>query len=336
MARIAINGFGRIGRSTFKAAWGKRGFNVVAINDLTDAKTLAHLLTYDSNYGKWDVPVRATKDALIVGKTKIPVLSQRDPSELPWADMKVDMVIESTGIFRTEESASAHLEAGAKRVVLSAPGKGGNVPTYVLGANGEKSAKDKAGVINNASCTTNCVAPVSALMDGAFGVKKAMMTTIHGYTATQNLVDGPHKDLRRARAAAMNMIPTSTGAAIATTETLPKLKNKFDGLAVRVPVPTVSISDITFVLKKKVTVDQITKAVKKACKSPRFKGIVGWSDKPLVSSDYVGNSYSAVIDLDLTRVVDGDLVKIVAWYDNEWGYANRLAELVLLSANAFK
>jgi glyceraldehyde 3-phosphate dehydrogenase len=336
MARIAINGFGRIGRSTLKAAWGKKGFNIVAINDLTDAKTLAHLLKYDTNYGTWDVPVRATKDMLIIGKTKIPVLSERDPADLPWDEMKVDIVLESTGIFRTEETAGAHLLAGAKRVIISAPGKGGNIPTYVLGANiGFKKQKEKSGVINNASCTTNCVAPVTAIMDSAFGVKKALMTTVHGYTSTQNLIDGPHKDLRRARAAAVNIIPTSTGAAIATTETLPQLKNKFDGLAIRVPVPTMSLSDITFLLKKKVTVEQIHEAVKRAVKSPRFKGIVSWTDKPLVSSDFVGDPHSAIVDFGLTRVVDGDLVKVVAWYDNEWGYANRLADLALFTAKAF-
>jgi len=336
MARIAINGFGRIGRSTFKAAWGKKGFNVVAINDLTDAKTLAHLLKYDTNYGTWDVAVRATKDALIVGKTKIPVLSQRDPAELPWGSMKIDVVLEATGYFRTEEAAGAHLQAGAKRVIISAPGKGGNVPTYVMGANtGFTKKKEKAGVVNNASCTTNCVAPVTAIIDQAFGIKKALMTTIHGYTSTQNLIDGPHKDLRRARAAAVNMIPTSTGAAIATTETLPQLENKFDGLAIRVPLPTMSLSDMTFLLKKKVTVEEIHEVVKKAVKTPRFKGIVDWTDEPLVSSDFVGNAHSAIVDFGLTRVVDGDLVKIVAWYDNEWGYANRLAELALFAAKAF-
>lgn len=336
MARIAINGFGRIGRSTFKAAWGKKGFEVVAINDLTDAKTLAYLLKYDTNYGKWDVPVRATRDYLIVGKKKIPVLAERDPADLPWQEMKVDIVIESTGRFVTEELASKHLTAGAKKVIISAPAKGGHVPTYVIGANAEKAAKDKSGVVNNASCTTNCVSPVMAIMDAAFGVKKAMLNTIHGYTSTQNLVDGPHKDLRRGRAAAENMIPTTTGAAKATTETLPQLKNKFDGIAIRVPLPTISLSDITMVLKKKVTVEEVNAAFKKAIKSPRFKGIVDVTDEPLVSSDFIGNPHSAIVDLDMTRVVDGDLVKVVAWYDNEWGYANRLAEFAIFLAKGFK
>lgn len=332
MARIVINGFGRIGRSTFKAAWGKPGFNVVAINDLTDAKTLAHLLQYDTNYGKWEHSVKAGKDYIQVGETKIPVLSEREPGKLPWADLNVDIVIESTGRFTTEELAMPHIEAGAKRVVLSAPAKGGNVPTYVIGANEKGIKKEKAKIINNASCTTNCAAPVMAMMDAVFGVKKAMLTTVHGYTSTQNLVDGPHKDLRRARAACENMVPTSTGAAIATTETLPTLKNKFDGIAIRVPVPTVSLVDMTLLLKKKVTEADVAKSVKSLSKTVRFKGIVGWTEEPLVSSDFVGNTYSAIVDLPMTRVVDGDLVKIMAWYDNEWGYANRLAEMVLFLA----
>ncbi len=335
MARIAINGFGRIGRQVLKAGWKKSGFNVVAINDLADAKTLAHLLKYDSNYGIWDQSVRATKDAIIIGKTKIPVLSEKDPSALPWEDMKIDIVLEATGHFVTEEGSSKHLAAGAKRVIISAPAKGGHVPTYVLGSNEDGLKKEKAGVINNASCTTNCTAPVMAIMDEAFGVKKAVLSTVHGYTSTQNLVDGPHKDLRRARAAAVNMIPTTTGAAIATTQTLPSLKNKFDGIAIRVPVPTTSLTDITMVLKKKVTAEEIERAVKAACKKPRWKKIVSWTNKPLVSSDYVGNPYSAVIDLPMTRVVDGDLVKILAWYDNEWGYAHRLAEMAVFMAKQF-
>lgn len=335
MARIAINGFGRIGRSTFKAAWGKPGFNIVAINDLTDAKTLAHLLKYDSNYGTWEKDVKAGKDYIQIGTKKIPILSVRDPKELPWKEMKVDVVIESTGIFRTEEAARAHIEAGAKKVLLSAPGKGGNVPTYVFGANTHKALKLKADVFNNASCTTNCTAPVMAILDEAFGVQKAMLSTVHGYTSTQNLVDGPHKDLRRARAAAVNIIPTTTGAAKATTETLPKLEGKFDGLAIRVPVPTVSLTDITVVLKKRVDVNKVNDAIKKAVKKPRWKGVVAVSEEPLVSSDYIGSPYSATVDLDLTRVVDGDLVKVVAWYDNEWGYANRLAEMVLFLAKQF-
>ena len=329
MPRIAINGFGRIGRNTLKAGWGKRGFNIVAINDLTDAHTLAHLLKHDSNYGAWDVPVRAVGSNLVIGRQSIPVLGQRDPAALPWKKMKVDVVIESTGIFTSEELAGAHIQAGAGRVVLSAPAKGGHVPTFVLGVSDEKLKHDRSSIINNASCTTNSVAPVTAIIDSAFGVRKAMLTTIHGYTSTQNLVDGPHKDLRRARAAGVNMIPANTGAAIATTQTLPQLEGKFDGLAVRVPLPTVSLSDITFLLHKKVTVDDVKQAIKKACANKKYKNIVGWTEEPLVSSDFIKDPRSAIIDLALIRVVDGDLLKVVAWYDNEWGYANRLAELVL-------
>lgn len=336
MARIAINGFGRIGRSTFRAAWGKPGFNVVAINDLTDAETLAHLLKFDTNYGTWDKEVSSGKGYIQIGKKKIPVLAEKEPAKLPWKEKKIDIVIESTGRFVTEEASRAHIEAGAKRVVISAPAKGGHVPTFVLGANEKDAANDKSDIVNNASCTTNSSAPVMAIMDEAFGVKKAMLTTVHGYTSSQNLVDGPHKDLRRARAAAENIVPTSTGAAKATTETLTHLKNKFDGLAIRVPVPTISLSDITLLLKKKVTVEEVNNAIKKAVKKPRWKDIVAYEERPLVSSDYIGNPYSAIFDLDLTRVVDGDLVKVVAWYDNEWGYANRLAEMAIFLSKRFE
>lgn len=336
MARIAINGFGRIGRQTLKAGWGKRGFNVTAINDLTDAETLAYLLKYDTNYGQWSVPVRAVKNTLIIGRQKIPVFSEKDPAKLPWAKQKIDIVIESTGFFRTEELASAHLKAGAKKVIISAPSKGGHVPTYVIGANAQDAKNDKSGVVNNASCTTNCTSPVMAILEEAFGIKKAVLNTIHGYTATQKLVDAPHKDLRRGRAAAVNMIPTTTGAAVATTETLPSLKNKFDGLAIRVPIPTTSLSDITLVLKKKTTVEEVNAVFKAAIKKPRWKGIVAVNEDPIVSSDIVGNPHSAVVDLPMTRVVDGDLVKILAWYDNEWGYANRLAEFAVFISKSFK
>ncbi|MFH1712137.1 MAG: type I glyceraldehyde-3-phosphate dehydrogenase [Patescibacteria group bacterium] len=337
MARIAINGFGRIGRQTFKAAWNKPGFNVVAINDLTDAKTLAHLLKYDTNYGKWGVSVKAGKDFIVVGKKKIPIFAEKDPANLPWKKYKVDVVIESTGFFVTEEAASAHLQAGAKRVIISAPAKGGNVPTYVLGANTTGyDYKEKAAIINNASCTTNCVAPITAILHEAFGVKKALMSTVHGYTSTQRLVDGPHKDLRRARAAAVNIIPTSTGAAIATTETIPDLKNKFDGISIRVPILTVSLMDGTYLLKRKTTVEEINKFIIAATKKPRWKDLVGYTDEPLVSVDFVGDPRSAIVDLGMTRIVDGDLVKVVAWYDNEWAYALRLAEMALFVAKAFK
>lgn len=327
MAHIAINGFGRIGRSTFKAGWGKKGFDVVAVNDLTDPKTLAHLLKYDTNYGTWNVPVKAGKDCLIVDGKKIPVYAQKDPTLLPWKDLKVDVVIESTGFFRTKDKAGLHLKAGAKRVIISAPAKEGGIPTYVLGVNSANLKKEKASVLNNASCTTNCATPVLAILEDAFGIKKAMMSTVHGYTADQNLVDGPHTDLRRARAAAENIVPTSSGASEAVAATIPPLAGKFDGYAIRVPVSTVSLLDLTALLKKRVTTEEVNAALVKASKSPRWKGIVECTNEELVSKDFVGNTHSAIIDLPLTRVVDGDLVKVVAWYDNEWGYANRLAEI---------
>lgn len=332
MAKIAINGFGRIGRTALKAGWGKEGFDVVAINDLTDAKTLAYLLTHDTNYGKWHVPVSAEGNALMIDGKKVELFMEKDPAALPWKKLGVDVVIESTGLFTTQEKAEAHIKAGAKGVVLSAPAKGGDVPTFVRGVNCSKIKDDRHAVINNASCTTNCVAPVTAVLEEAFGIEKAIMTTIHGYTASQALVDSPKKDVREGRAAAENCIPTSTGAAISVTETIPVLKEKFDGLSVRVPLPTVSLSDMTFVLKKDVTIDEVNDALVKASETPRFKNILGVSFEPLVSSDYIGDERSAVVDAELTNVVAGNLVKVVAWYDNEWGYSHRLAEVVLMAA----
>jgi glyceraldehyde 3-phosphate dehydrogenase len=329
MPRIAINGFGRIGRTVFKVGWEKKGFDVVAINDLTDAPTLAYLLKHDTNYGTWNVDVEAKDGDLVVGGRTIKLLAQKDPAQLPWKDLDIDIVIESTGLFVTEEKASVHLAAGAKRVVISAPAKGGNVPTFVMGVNEEglKAESGKSNVLSNASCTTNCVAPVSAIIEEAFGIEKAMMTTVHGYTASQALVDSPKKDLREGRAAAENIVPTSTGAAIAVALTIPSLKGKFDGLSVRVPVPTVSLSDMTFLLKKNVTIEEVNAAIIAAAKTPRFKGLVGVTNEPLVSSDFIGDPHSATVDLLLTNVVDGNLVKVVAWYDNEWGYSHSLVEL---------
>ncbi|WKZ29042.1 MAG: type I glyceraldehyde-3-phosphate dehydrogenase [Patescibacteria group bacterium] len=327
MIRVAINGFGRIGRNTFKAGFGRlKDIEFVAVNDLTDTKTLAHLLKHDTSYGTYEREVSYDEKHVIVDGKKILVIAEKDPTKLPWKDLKIDVVLESTGRFTDEAGASQHLTAGAKRVIISAPAKGGNVPTYVLGVNGETYDKEHA-VINNASCTTNCIAPVAAVMTEAFGVKKAMMTTIHSYTADQNLQDGPHKDLRRARAAAVNMVPTSTGAAIAVTETLPELKGLFDGLSIRVPTAVVSLADFTFVIDKATTVEEVNLALKKACTSSRFKGVMTCTDEELVSSDFIKNPHSAIIDLGLTQVVDGDLVKVVAWYDNEWGYSNRLIEM---------
>ncbi|MSR85039.1 type I glyceraldehyde-3-phosphate dehydrogenase [Candidatus Uhrbacteria bacterium] len=336
---IAINGFGRIGRNVFKAGLEKVGFRVVAINDLTDTKTLAHLLKHDTVYRTFDHEVTYDEKTLIVDGKKIVVCAEKDPKMLPWKKMKIDVVLECTGRFADLEGASQHITAGAKRVIISAPAKGG-VPTHVIGVN-EKSAGKNAAVINNASCTTNCIAPVAAIIESAFGIKKAMMTTIHSYTAEQNLVDGPPPglksgDLRRARAAAQNIIPTTTGAAIATTEVIPQLKGLFDGLAIRVPTPVGSLSDFTFLLKKKTTVEEVNQVLVKASKQANWKGIVEVTNEPLVSSDFIGHPASAIVDLTLTKVVDGDFLKIIAWYDNEWGYSCRLAEMALLVGKNLK
>lgn len=328
MPRIAINGFGRIGRNVFKAGFDKPGFEVVAINDLTDTKTLAHLLKHDTTYRNWDRVISADAKSLKVGGQVIAVYAEKDPAVLPWGKLGIDIVLECTGHFTDLAGASKHIEAGAKRVIISAPAKGGDVPTFVIGVN-EKDAGKGAKVMNNASCTTNCTTPVAAVMHEIFGVKKAMMTTVHAYTADQNLQDGPHKDLRRARAAAENIVPTTTGAAIATTEVIPQLKGLFDGMAIRVPVNVVSLCDFTFLLKKKVTVEQVNDALKKASKTARWKGILEVTEEPLVSSDFIGNPASSIADLGLTKVVDGDLVKVIAWYDNEWAYSHRLAEMAL-------
>ncbi|MFA5061796.1 MAG: type I glyceraldehyde-3-phosphate dehydrogenase [Patescibacteria group bacterium] len=329
---LAINGFGRIGRQAFKVAILKKGIKIVAINDLTDTKTLAHLLKYDTAYGHYDLPVSFDEKNLIVKGQKIPVLAEKDPTQLPWAKMKVDVVLECTGRFTKKEDAEMHIKAGAKKVILSAPAKGGGVPTYVRGVNCAKVGKEAAKVINNASCTTNCIAPVMAVLQETFGIEKAFMSTVHGYTADQNLQDGPHKDLRRARAAAENIVPTTTGAAKAVGEAMPTVQGIFDGLAFRVPVPTCSLSDITAVLKKKVTKEEINKALIEASKTERFAGILTTTVEELVSSDFVGNTHSSIIDLGLTNVVGGNLVKVVAWYDNEAGYANRLVEMAELYA----
>lgn len=322
---IAINGFGRIGRATFKALLNKKGINVVAINDLTDTATLAHLLKYDSCYGKYEKNVSSTKDSIIVSGKKYRIYAEKEPAKLPWKDLKVDIVIESTGRFTKKEDAGLHLKAGAKKVIISAPGKGGNIKTFVLGVNENKiTKKDK--VFSMASCTTNCLAPVTEIIRANFGIKKAIMSTIHAYTADQNLVDGPHKDLRRARSAALSIVPTTTGAAIAVAETIPQLKGKFDGVSFRVPVPVGSLCDVTFITKKRTDEKTVVKALKKAAASARLKGIMTVSDEPLVSIDIVGNPASSIVDLSLTKVIDGDLLKITAWYDNEWGYSNRLAD----------
>ncbi len=322
--RIAINGFGRIGRHFLKVAWGRDDMEIVAINDLTDTKTLAHLLKYDTAYPDFAPEVKAEEGKIIIGGKEVKAFSERDPLQLPWKDLGVDIVIESTGVFRTREKASMHIEAGAKKVVLSAPGKGDGIDCRVRGLNCE--SYDGADVVDNASCTTNCTAPVMKVLEEQFGVEKSLLTTIHAYTADQNLQDGPHKDLRRARAAAQNMVPTSTGAAVATARVIPSLEGKFDGLAIRVPTITVSLIDISVVLKKDVTAEEINQKMKEASET-YLKDILAVTDEPLVSSDFIGNPYSSIVDLGLTKVVGGNLAKIISWYDNEWGYANRLVEM---------
>ena len=308
----------------------KKDVKVVAINDLTDTKTLAHLLKYDTAYGHYEVSVDFDEKNLIVKGKKIPVYAEKDPTQLPWAKLKVDVVLECTGRFTNKEGAEMHIKAGARKVIISAPAKSGDVPTYVRAVNCSKVGKEKTLVINNASCTTNSIGPVMAVLNEKFGIAKAMMSTIHGYTADQNLQDGPHKDLRRARAAAENIVPTSTGAAIATAEVIPDLSGSFDGLALRVPVLVSSLSDITVLLKKNVTKEEVNQAFVDAAKTDRFAGVLTTTTESLVSSDFRGSSYSATVDLSLTNVIGGNFVKVVAWYDNEVGYAHRLVELAEL------
>lgn len=326
---VAINGFGRIGRNAFKIAFERSDVAIVAINDLTDTKTLAHLLKHDSSYGTYQHEVSHDDEGIVVDGQHIKVLAQKDPALLPWKDLQVDVVIESTGFFVDPAKARAHIDqAGAKRVIISAPAKGEGSDTIVLGVNEELIGKETTSdVINNASCTTNCITPVMAVLESSFGIEKAMMTTIHSYTADQRLQDAPHKDLRRARAAAENIVPTSTGASIAAGQALPAVAGVFGGLSIRVPTPVVSLSDFVVVTKRDVTVDEVNAAFKKAADEPFFQGILAVTDEPLVSGDFKGNSHSAIVDLPLTNVVAGNLVKVVAWYDNEWGYSNRLVEL---------
>jgi glyceraldehyde 3-phosphate dehydrogenase len=325
--KIAINGFGRIGRNAFKIAYERSDIEVVAVNDLTDNKTLAYLLKYDSNYGTYGHDVAATDDGLTVGDTHVKVLAEKDPAALPWKELGVDLVIESTGFFTDKEGASKHITAGAKRVVISGPTKSEGVDTIVIGAN-DDDIEDSTEVVSNASCTTNSLGMVMGILDAEFGVEKSLLTTVHSYTASQALQDAPKKDLREGRNAAENIVPTSTGAAVAVTKALPGLKGKFDGISMRVPTPVVSISDVTALLAKDVSVEELNDTFKKAAKDPFYQGILGVSDEPLVSRDYIGSSFSGTVDLALTRVVGGNLVKVCVWYDNEWGYSNRLVELV--------
>lgn len=327
VTRVAINGFGRIGRNAFRIASERKDIEIVAINDLTETKTLAYLLKNDTAYGQYKHEVSSDEKNIIVDGKKIPVTAEKDPALLPWLEIGVDVVIESTGRFTKSEDAKAHINAGAKKVVISAPAKDEGAKTVVLGVN-ESALRDAGDIISNASCTTNSVGAVMDIMERVFGVEKAMLTTVHSYTASQALQDAPAKDLREGRAAAENIVPTTTGAATAVALTIPTLKGKFDGLSVRVPTPVVSLSDITLLLRRNTTVEEINEIFKKESREPYYQGILGVSEEPLVSSDYIGNSTSGTVDLLLTNVVDGNLAKVVVWYDNEWGYSNRLIELV--------
>lgn len=356
-ARIAINGFGRIGRASFKIALDKQNVEIVAINDLTNPRVLAHLLKYDSAYGIYNKEVYLEEDGkrvnlsdtdgdqekffsqtaaetyIVVDGKKTRVLSEKDPAALPWAKLGVDVVLECTGRFTKDDSAGAHIQAGAKKVVISAPTKGGQTQTFLMGVNDEQYIGQN--IISNASCTTNCISPVVRAIHQKFNIVKAFMTTVHAVTTEQNLVDGPppplHPDMRRARAAGFNMIPTTTGAAKSTTEVITDLKGKFDGLAIRVPILTGSITDLTMLLATKTTKEEINQCLTDAANDPKFRNVLSVTKEPIVSSDVVGTPYSAIADLSMTKVVDGDFVKVLAWYDNEWGYSNRLVEMAMLA-----
>lgn len=324
--RIGINGFGRIGRQTMKALMERysREIEVVAVNDLTDTKTNAHLLKYDSTYGRFPGEVEATADSLIVNGHTIKVISQRDPAMIPWGDMGVDLVIESTGLFTDANKAAAHIKGGAKKVIISAPAKGEDL-TIVLGVNDAMYDPAKHNIISNASCTTNCLAPAAKVINDTFGIEKGLMNTIHSYTNDQRILDQVHKDLRRARTAGANIIPTSTGAARALALVIPELKGRFDGMSLRVPTVTVSVVDFVAVLRKETTKDEVNQAFKDAA-SGALKGILDYTDEPLVSTDFRGDSHSSIID-GLSTMAMGNLVKVIAWYDNEWGYSCRVADL---------
>lgn len=325
--QVGINGFGRIGRNVFRAALNNPEINIVAVNDLTDAKTLAHLLKYDSVHGILDAEVKVDGDAIIVNGKRIQVLAERNPVDLPWGKMGVEIVVESTGIFTAKEKAEAHIQAGAKKVIISAPATGEDV-TIVLGVNEDKYDPKNHHVVSNASCTTNCLAPFVKVLNDSFGVKRGMMTTVHSYTNDQQILDLPHKDLRRARAAAENIIPTTTGAAKAVGLVLPELQGKLNGFSLRVPTPNVSVTDLVAELDKSVTAEEINDALKTAAAGP-MKGILDFSNEPLVSKDYNGNPHSSIVDGLSTMVIDGNMVKVVSWYDNEWGYSNRVVDLAV-------
>lgn len=325
--RVAINGFGRIGRNFLRASSGYKEFEIVAINDLTDAKTLAHLLRYDSVHGIFDADVKTGNGSITVDGKEIKVFAVTEPEKLPWKDLKVDIVIESTGMFTDRSSAAMHLDAGAKWVIISAPAKEPDA-TVCMGVNEEIIDPTKHKIISNASCTTNCLAPIAKVLHNEFGIIRGLMTTIHSYTNDQRILDLPHKDLRRARAAALNMIPTTTGAAKAVGLVLPELKGKLNGMSIRVPTPNVSVVDLVAELARDVTVEEINAALKKAAEGP-MKGILKYSEEPLVSSDFNDDEHSSIVDATLTMVIGGSMVKVLAWYDNEWGYSSRIRDLIL-------
>ncbi len=328
--RVGINGFGRIGRNILRAALHDKQLDFVAVNDITDAKTLAHLLKYDSILGNLPEEVKAEGDQIFVAGRKIKVLALKDPAQLPWKDLKVEYVVESTGLFTDADKAKAHISAGAKKVIISAPARGEDL-TIVMGVNQDKYDPKKHVVVSNASCTTNCLAPVAKVLQDSFGIVKGQMTTVHSYTNDQKILDLPHKDLRRARAAAQSMIPTSTGAAKAIYLAIPELQGKLDGVAIRVPTPNVSLVDLTVELGKKVKREDINAALKKAAAGP-MKGILDVTEDELVSVDFRGNPHSSIVDAPLTKVVDGSLAKVFSWYDNEWGFSNRVSDLLRFMA----
>ncbi|MFC1646012.1 type I glyceraldehyde-3-phosphate dehydrogenase [Candidatus Omnitrophota bacterium] len=327
MIKVGINGFGRIGRLVFRAALSKgvKGLEFVAVNDLTDSKTLAHLLKYDSNFGTLSNQIKAKEGAIVIDGKEVKVIAEKDPAKLPWKDLGVDIVIESTGRFTQVEKAQAHLQAGAKKVIISAPAKG-ECPTFVMGVNEDSYDSKSHNVMSNASCTTNCLAPVAKVLLDEFGIEKGLMTTIHAYTNDQHTLDFPHKDLRRSRAAALSMIPTTTGAAKAIGLVVPQLKGKMDGLAIRVPTPDVSLVDLTVSVSKEASAEQVNSALKKAAEG-KLKGILEVCDEPLVSKDFQGNPASSIVDLLSTKTF-GKMVKVLAWYDNEWGYSCRVIDLI--------
>ncbi|TVP67770.1 MAG: type I glyceraldehyde-3-phosphate dehydrogenase [Leptolyngbya sp. LCM1.Bin17] len=333
MIRVAINGFGRIGRN-FLRCWLTRensGLEIVAINDTSDPKTNSHLLKYDSMLGRLDADVQAGEDSLIVNGKTIKCYSDRNPNNLPWGAWDIDLVVESTGVFVSEEGASRHIEAGAKKVLITAPGKGGNIGTYVMGVNHADYSHDKQNVVSNASCTTNCLAPVVKVLHESFGIIKGTMTTTHSYTGDQRLLDASHRDLRRARAAALNIVPTTTGAAKAVALVMPEMAGKLNGIALRVPTPNVSVVDLVVQVQQPAIAEQVNGVLKAAAEGP-MKGILAYSDLPLVSIDYRKTDESSIVDSSLTMVMGGDLVKVVAWYDNEWGYSQRVVDLAELVA----